>query len=595
MKKRHSSRRKTPAPLIDELVARNPIDEVVGQYVQLKRSGTNYFGLCPFHGEKTASFSVAPNKQMYYCFGCHKGGGVINFIMEIEGLSYPDAVRFLAKRVNLEVPEDERYESQYKEQERLWKLCRDAARYYHELLKADAGKNARSYLLKRGLDWPTIVKFGLGFAPDDYHSLIPAMERKGYTREELIAANLATVSQKNAQNVYDRFRNRVMFPQIDLRGNVIGFAGRALDKDAKAKYINPTETLIFSKRKFLYAMNLAKKSKRPYIILCEGPMDAIACHQYGFDCAVASQGTALTEDQVNIVSKYTDQVIMTYDNDAAGQNATQRAIQMFGRAGVKVKILQLHDAKDADEFLHKFGADPFEVLIQGSENQADYRLLALESQFDLSRDEQRVEYAAKAAELISGFPSSVEREIYADRAAKTAGISKEAMLLEINKAFKKRVRRERMQRERQELSPVTTNLPADRRLRSEYGNPRSAAAEEQVIGQVLLEPGLLDQAGELSGEEFSVAFLGRAYDALRRLHGEGLRVSLAALQDFTPEENARLSAIAQRFDKVSGEQAFRDCVNVILRENGKKESDNSDADLMALSESLKKQKGYGGT
>ena len=584
-----------PPAFIDELIARNPIEEVVGQYVQLKRSGTNYFGLCPFHGEKTASFSVAPNKQMYYCFGCHKGGGVIDFIKEIEGLSYPDAVRWLAKRVNLEVPEDERYQSQYKEQERLWRLCKDAARFYHDMLKSDAGKSARAYLVKRGLDWATVVKFGLGFAPDDYHSLLPAMERKGYSREELIAANLAAVSQKNAQNVYDRFRNRIMFPQIDLRGNVIGFAGRALDKDAKAKYINPTETLIFSKRKFLYAMNLAKKSKRPYIILCEGPMDAIACHQYGFDCAVASQGTALTEDQVNIISKYTDQVLMTYDNDAAGQNATQRAIQIFGRAGVKVRILKLHDAKDADEFLHKFGADPFEVLIQGSENQADYRLLSLQSQFDLTKDDQRVEFTAKAAELISGFPSAVEREIYADRAAKAAGISRDAMLLEATKAYKKRVNREKRQQERRDLSPATSNLPTERSLRSEYNNPRSAAAEEQVIGLVLLEPGLMELAPELSGGDFSVGFLGRAYDGLERLYREGLRVSLAALQDFSPEENARLSAVAQRFDKLSGDQAFLDCVRVILEEHGKANKSNSDAELFAFSQTLKKDKGYGGS
>ena len=584
-----------PAAFIDELIARSPIDEVVGQYVQLKRSGNNYFGLCPFHGEKTASFSVAPNKQMYYCFGCHKGGGVINFIMDIEGLSYPDAVRFLAKRANLEVPEDERYESQYKAQERLWKLCKDAARFYHSLLKSDAGKGARAYLLKRGLDWGTVVKFGMGFAPDDYHALIPAMERKGYTREELIAANLAAASPKNPQNVYDRFRNRVMFPQIDLRGNIIGFAGRALDKDAKAKYINPTETLIFSKRKFLYAMNLAKSSKRPYIILCEGPMDAIACHQFGFDCAVASQGTALTEDQVNLISKYTDQVIMTYDNDAAGQNATQRAIQMFGRAGVKVKILQLHDAKDADEFLHKFGADPFEVLIQGSENQADYRLLSLEKQFDLTKDEQRVEFTAKAAELISGFASAVEREIYADRAAKAAGISKDAMLLEVNKAFKKRIWREKKQRERQDLDPAAAKLPTDRKLRSEYANTRSAAAEEAVIGMALLEPNLLDRAGELKGAEFSVAFLGRAFDELTALHRQGLRAGLSALQDFSPEENNQLSAIAQRYDRVPEERAFTDCVAVIREENDKKGSANSAADLLALSQAMKKNKGYGGT
>ena len=583
-----------PAAFIDELVARNPIDEVVGQYVQLKRSGTNYFGLCPFHGEKTASFSVAPNKQMYYCFGCHKGGGVINFIMDIESLSYPDAVRFLAKRANLEVPEDEQYKSQYKEQERLWHLCRDAARYYHNLLKTDAGKEARAYLMRRGLDWPTVVKFGLGFAPADFHALIPVMERKGYSREELVAANLASVSPKNPQNVYDRFRNRIMFPQIDLRDNVIGFAGRALDKDAKAKYINPTDTLIFQKRKFLYGMNLTKKSKRPYIILCEGPMDAIACHQYGFDCAVASQGTALTEEQVNIISKYTDQVIMTYDNDAAGQNATQRAIQMFARAEVKVKILRLHDAKDADEFLHKFGADPFEVLLQGSENQADYRLLSLQKQYDLTKDEQRVEFTAKAAELIASFPGTVEREIYADRAAKAVGVSKEAMLLEVSRAYKKRQYRARRQQERQDLSPAAALVPKDSKLRQEYANTRSASAEQEVLAQVLLEPGLFDKAPALTGEKFSVALLGRAYDALLRRHREGLQVSLAVLEGFEPQELAHLTAVTQGKDRVAGEQAFLDCAAVILEEHKKTGTQNSESELLAFANTSKKKKGYGG-
>lgn len=581
-----------PASFIDELVARNPIEEVVGQYVQLKRSGSNYFGLCPFHGEKTASFSVAPNKQMYYCFGCHKGGGVINFIMDIEGLSYPDAVRFLAKRVNLDVPEDEQYQSQYREQERLWKLCKDAAKYYHDMLKTDAGKNARAYLVKRGMDWATVVKFGLGFAPDDYHSLIPAMERLGYGREELIAANLAVVSQKNKNNIYDRFRNRIMFPQIDLRGNVIGFAGRALDKEARAKYINPTETLIFSKRKYLYAMNLAKKTKRPYLILCEGPMDAIACHQFGFDCAVASQGTALTEEQVNLISKYTDQVIMTYDNDSAGQNATQRAIQMFSKAGVKVKILQLHDAKDADEFLHKFGADPFEVLIQGSENQADYRLLSLQNQFDLSSDEQRVEFSARAAELISTFQSPVEREIYSDRAALAARISKEAMLLEVTKAYKKRMIREKRQQEKRDLSPASAMQPKDRHFR--YDNIASASAEESLLAQVLLEPDLFDQTGELTGKAFSSSLLGRAFDDLQDRYRNGLQVSLAVLEGYSQEELAHLSSVTQGKDRVAGEQAFRDCVQKVLEEYAKKERSDSPQDLLEIQKRLKTKKGYGG-
>ena len=330
------------------------------------------------------------------------------------------------------------YTSRNQKQERLCQLCRDAARYYHELLKSDAGKEAREYLVQRGLDWPTAVRFGLGFAPDDFHALQSAMQRLGYTREELVAADLYAVSRKNTSTIYDRFRNRIMFPQIDPMGNVIGFAGRALDKEGGPKYINPTETPIFSKRKFLYAMNLEKKTRRPYLILCEGPMDAIACHQFGFDCAVASQGTALTEDQVSLILQSTDRVILNYDNDAAGQNAARRAIEMFGQAGVKVNILKLRDAKDADEFLHRFGAAPFEALIRGAKKQADFLFSSLQSRFDLTKDDQRVEFAAKAAELIATFQSAAECEVYADRAAKAAGVSRAAMLAETAKAYRKR-------------------------------------------------------------------------------------------------------------------------------------------------------------
>lgn len=582
-----------PQSFLDELIARNPIEDVVGQYVQLKRSGANYFGLCPFHGEKTPSFSVSPNKQMYYCFGCHKGGGVVNFIMEIEGLSYPDAVRFLAQRVNLEVPDDREYESRYREQERLWALCKDAARFFYEQLKSDAGKPARAYLLRRGLDRATVSRFGIGFAPDEWRSLSDAMEQKGYTRAELLAADLAVSKEKNGRtNFYDKFRNRVIFPLIDIRGNVVGFSGRTLDPDGKPKYINSGETLIFQKRKFLYAMNIVKKSKQGRIILCEGPLDVIACHQFGFDCAVASQGTALTEEQVNLISKYVDQVVMTYDSDQAGQNATQRAIDLFTKAGVKVKILRLHDAKDPDEFLHKFGADPFAVLLQGSENQADFRFLSIQNQYDLTVDEQRVEFSHKAAELISTFSNSVEREIYADRAAKAAGISKEAILLEVGKAYKKRQYREQRQKEKRDLSPAAAIQPKFREIR--YENLRSARAEESVLAQVLVEPAQFDLAPSLTGELFSVPVLGRAYDALRQRHKDGRTVSLAVLEGFSADEMAHLSAVSGKMDRVAGDEAFLDCVNIIREEHEKNSQSDSEVDLLALQSRLKSKKGYGG-
>lgn len=582
-----------PQAFLDELIARNPIEDVVGQYVQLKRSGANYFGLCPFHGEKTPSFSVSPNKQMYYCFGCHKGGGVVNFIMEIESLSYPDAVRFLAQRVNLEVPDDRMYQSQYREQERLQALCRDAARFFHERLKGEEGAKARAYLVGRGLDWSTVQRFGIGYAPDDWRALSDAMEREGYTRSELLAADLAVSREKNGRtSFYDKFRDRVMFPLIDVRGNVIAFSGRVLDGERKPKYMNSGETLIFQKRKFLYAMNIVKKSKQGRIILCEGPLDVIACHQFGFDCAVASQGTALTEEQVNVISKYTDQVIMTYDSDSAGQNATQRAIGLFSKAGVKVKILRLSGAKDPDEYLRKFGADSFAVLLQESENQADYRLLSLQNQFDLSVDEQRVEFSRKAAELISTFQNSVEREIYADRAAQAAGISKEAMLLEVGKAYKKRVSREKRQKEKLDLSPVTAIQPKSRQLH--YDNIRSARAEESLIAQSLIEPALLDRSDGLTGAEFSAPVLGRAFDALLQRHLQGLSVSLAVLEGFSQEEMSHLSAVCQGTDRVAGEKAYDDCIAIIRDEWRKARQGNTESALLDLQARLKTKKGYGG-
>ncbi len=332
---------------LDELIARNPIEDVVGQYVSLTRRGGNLFGLCPFHSEKTASFSVAPEKGIYYCFGCHKGGGAISFIMEQESLDFPDAVRFLAKRANMEIPENDERESSYKRKERLWALLRDAARYFHACLQDETlGAPAREYLTKRGLPKSVQTRFGMGYAPDGWSNLIDAMAKKGYEKQDLLDAGLAVKSQ-NKGSIYDRFRNRVMFPIIDVRGNIIGFGGRVLG-DGEPKYLNSPETIVFNKRKNLFALNIAKKSKQGRLILCEGYMDAITLHQYGFDCAVASLGTSLTEEHVTLISKYTKEVVITYDADSAGQNATQRAISLLEQSGVQVKVLRMQGAKPPD-------------------------------------------------------------------------------------------------------------------------------------------------------------------------------------------------------------------------------------------------------
>lgn len=577
-----------PEAFLDELIARNPIEDVVSQYVNLKRSGSNLFGLCPFHGEKTPSFSVSPDKGIYYCFGCHKGGSVINFEMEIEGLSYPDAVRALAKRAGLEVPEDEQYQSRYRQQERLWALHKEAARFFHSRLYAPIGANALQYAAGRGMPKSILTKFGIGYAPDSWTDLVDYLRSKNYTDQELRDSGLVTVSQKNG-NLLDRFRDRLMFPIIDVRGNVIGFGGRIMNSSDKsaAKYLNSPETLIFNKRKNLFALNLAKKSKLGYLILVEGYMDAIALHQYGFDCAVASLGTALTEDGANLLSRYTEQVVLIYDGDEAGQNATQRAIPILEKAGLQVKVLKMRDAKDPDEYLKKFGADRFRILLEESANRVEYQLNAILKKYDLRDDEQKVQYLQESAGLIGSLSSAVQREVYGGRVAEAAGISEDAMRLEVNRALKRRTYQEKKKQEKIDLSPARNLQPKEKSIR--YSNLRSARAEEMIIAQVLREPALFAQIPDLQPEIFSSEFLSRAFRQLRDRYHQGLDVSLGGLSDFTAEEMSHLAGISQQQGPVN-ERSLLDCANIIREEYQKSQTKTED-DLMRFREKLQKSKG----
>ena len=577
-----------PPSFIDELVARNPIEDVVGRYVNLRRSGANLFGLCPFHGEKTASFSVAPDKGIYYCFGCHKGGGVINFQMEVEGLSYPDAVRVLANRVGMEVPEDEQYQSRYRQQERLWALSKEAARFFHSQLYSPVGKPALEYALGRGMSKSILTTFGVGYAPDSWDNLVKAMRAKGYTDEELKESGLVSVSQKNG-NIFDRFRDRLMFPIIDVRGNVIGFGGRIIKKDSDAaKYLNSPETLIFNKRKNLFGLNLAKKSKAGFLILVEGNIDVVTLHQYGFDNAIASLGTSLTEEQAALMTRYAEQVILIYDGDKAGQNATQRAIPILEKAGLQVKVLQLKDAKDPDEYLKKFGADKFKLLLEGSSNRVEYQLNAIARKYDIREDDQKVKFINEATDFISTLSNAVQREIYGHRVAEAAGISYDALKLEVNKAFKRRIAREKKKQERIDLAPAQAHQPKSREIR--YENMKSAMAEEGVLGLIMKDAALLDQAGQLKAEEFSSPLLGRVYEQLRLRHKQGLEVNLAVLADLTPDEYSHIAGIIQRQQGPVNEQALADCIRVIRGEHQSSKVSSED-ELMARRDKLKERKG----
>ena len=575
-----------PPSFLDDLVERNPIEDVVSQYVSMTRRGGRLFGLCPFHGEKTASFSVTPDNGLFYCFGCHKGGGVINFVMEIENLSYPDAVRFLAKRAGMEVPEDEQYHSRYRQQERLWALSAEAARFFHAQLYQPAGAQALAYARGRGLSQKILTNFGMGYAPDRWTALLEAMEAKGYTQQELLDAGLA-LRHAEKGTVYDRFRNRLMFPIIDVRGHVIGFGGRVMD-NSTPKYLNSPDTLIFNKRKNLFAMNLAKRSKAGRIILVEGYMDAIALHQYGFDSAVASLGTALTQDQVALLARYTDQVVLIYDGDEAGQNATRRALPMLERSGLQIRVLAIQGAKDPDEYLQKFGADRFKLLLDGAENQMEYQIAALARKYDITQDSQKVEFLQAAADLLAEVGSGVEREVYGGRIAQAAGVSYDTLKLEIDKAARRAGRRAKKKQERIDLAPAERLRPKDRSIR--YDNVRSAVAEEGLLGQVLRAPALLAQV-DLSPEEFSCPLLGRCFAALRDRYRQGLQVNLGALEGFTPEEAAHLAGVAQRQSGPVSEAALADYTAIIRGEHQAAEVQRPE-DLLALRDAMRKRKGY---
>ena len=572
-----------PQSFIDELLARNPIEEVVGRHVTLRRSGANMFGLCPFHGEKTATFSVAPDKGIYYCFGCHKGGGAINFVMEMEGLTYPDAVRALAQRSGMEVPEDDQYQSRYRQQARLWALCKEAARYFHAQLYSEAGAQGLAYAQKRGMPKSTLTTFGIGFAPDSWNGLVMAMKAKGYTEQELKDAGL--VSEKGGR-IYDRFRNRLMFPIIDVRGNIIGFGGRVMD-DSTPKYLNSPETVIFNKRKNLFALNIARKSKLGYLILVEGYMDAIALHQYGFDCAVASLGTSLTEEHATLISRYVEQVVLIYDGDEAGQRATKRAIPILEKAGIRVKVLQMKDAKDPDEFLKKFGADKFKLLLEESSNRVEYQLNAIARKYDLRIDDQRIRFLQESAELICTLGSSVQREIYSSRVAQAAKITEESMKLEVSKAFKRRLAREKKQQEKIDLAPAQALQPKTRSVR--YDNLKSAMAEEGILAQAFLDPTLMGET-DLTGSAFSVPLLGKVYDQMLAMYKAGYEVSIASLADISQEEMSHITGITQRLQGPVNREAFRDCVQTV-RSASQASRVTSNEDLLSFRNKLKERKG----
>ena len=570
---------------LDELIARNDIVDVVGSYVSLTPKGGSYWGCCPFHNEKTPSFHVLQDKQFYHCFGCKKGGGVINFIMEIENLSYPDAIRFLAKRVNMEVPEDRESADADRLRKRLLNLNRDAARWYYDVLQSPDGAAVRAYLDKRAISRKIAVRFGMGASPDSWDALLRAMTAKGYTKQELLTAGLIVANKSGG--FYDKFRNRLMLPVIDVRGDVVGFGSRVIDK-SEPKYMNSTETPVYSKRRVLYGLNLAKKTKRPNMILCEGNLDVVTLHQAGFDNAVASMGTALTTEQIRLLGRYTKELVLCYDNDNAGQLATQRALEMLNNTEFTVRVLKLprrlvdgaYVKQDADDFIKFQGAPAFERLLSGSENGVEFRMSQVAAKYDLRSDQGRIDYTAEISQVLAELDNAVEREVYANRAAETAGLSPDAMRQEVERAARKRRYSDRKKRERQELNPALTVQPAQRGSR--YTNLRSAMAEEGVIRLLHLDPTLFGDTPPLRPEEFSSPLLGRIYGAMwpRRYDRSGLS---ALTGELTGEEMSHLTTLLQKPESTANaSQALADYIRVIREEQAKRDDSGIDPLLLAM-------------
>jgi DNA primase len=572
------------AEFLEELSERADIVDIVSEYVELKPKGSSLFGLCPFHSEKTPSFSVSQDKQFFHCFGCGAGGDVISFIMRSENLDFQDGVRLLAEKVGMPVP-DEGGKGDAERRARILEINKFAAKYYHSCLMGEQGQEARNYLRSRGITDRTIRRFGLGFAPNSWNGLINAA--KQYEKAELLQARL--VSSKDGR-VYDMFRNRIIFPIIDLRGNVIAFGGRLLG-DGQPKYLNSPENLVYNKSRHLFALNIAKNSKNRVYILAEGYMDVIALHQAGFDTSVASLGTSLTEQQARLLAKYADEVVIAYDTDQAGRKASDRAIQLFEKTNVKVKLVNMQSAKDPDEYIKKYGADAFRLQIDRSENHIEYKLSAIRGKYDLENDDERIAYLKDAAKILSTIENPVELAVYITRVAETGKVDPSVLEEESNQVKKEKRKNDRRKLRQQTLRPSLSVQPKARELR--YDNVRSAVAEEKLLTLLIGDISFMATAQQyLLPEHFSSETLGKTYQVLLSLYKSNRPFSMALLsQSLTVYEMDHIGSILVKAvpegDKM---QALMDYIEVILGESEKKDLDRKEL-LLYEWKKMKEKKG----
>lgn len=583
-----------PDSFLDELRRSNDIVSVMTSYVNVKRTGRDYVCACPFHSEKTPSCHIYTESQSFYCFGCGAGGDVITFIRLIERLDYVESVKFLAQRAGLSMPEDEVSDSGVNKRTRMLEMNREAARYFRDVLLSPEGKAGLDYLIGRGLAPNTVRRYGLGFAPNDWHRLHYYMRSKGYTDDELEAA--ALVVRKN-NSLYDKFRNRVMFPIIDRRGNVIAFGGRALEADAPAKYLNSDETLVFHKRENLFSLNFAKNTKETCFILCEGYMDVIALNQAGFDNAVATLGTAITPQQANLMKRYTSEVVISYDSDEAGQKATMKAINLLGEAGISARVLKIPDAKDPDEYVKRFGADSFRHILNNTANAVEFEFEKLKNGLDLSAPSGKADFLKRAVAFIAQLHSETERMVYCSEAAGLTGQQTRTISELVNEKARKDVFFERRESEkrlirgevkRDAINPDSAKYPVEEK------------AERGIIAFMFHSPDMFAEIEKtITADDFPTAFNRRVFAAAADCIKSGENLDISSIGgEFTADEMGRITGICKQGDMLPYSlDRLRDYLSklVKLREKQREKppAEMSDEEMLAIIEQ-KRKKMHGG-
>ncbi len=565
---------------IQELLEKVDIEQVVSPYVNLKRRGKTLVGLCPFHNEKTPSFTVYPESHSFYCFGCGAGGDVISFVRRMENLDYVEAVKSVAQLAGVSMPEDGYDDSLSKQRMRLLGANREAARFFNACLFEPENRHALDYFLNRGLTVNTIRRFGLGYAPDDWWRLINHLREKGYTEQELVLANLARRSDKNGKaNYYDNFRNRVMFPIIDLRGNVIAFGGRVMD-DSKPKYINTSDTPVYKKSNGVFALNFAKNANDNKLILVEGYMDVIALHQAGFTNAVACLGTAFTSEQANLLSRYADEIMICYDNDGAGKQATERALAVLGKTGLKLRVVQMTGGKDADEIIRKHGKERFADLLSEAANKTEYRLLEERAKYNLSTDDGKLRFLMSAAQILASC-GSIEQDIYANRLSNELGVGVDSIKAQI-KASASKLRRAEEARRREETQKMLSKSCEDKNNPERAGNIRAAIAEETLIASFMRNPDFYNKLKDkVSAEIFVTSFNRRVFECLAEGLDGGFEPSLSLFSaSFTPSEMDSIARISLKKETLGNTLSeCEDCIRVL-----KECSESTAVDAAAVSD-----------